>query len=288
MARMRLGVALLVPDPLAHEINGLRRACGDGALDRVPPHLTLVPPVNVSESRLTEALARLRAAAAVVDGLALDLGPVTSFLPDSPTLYLAVRGDEGQFDRLRRVRDAVFQPPLERPLTWPFVPHVTIADDLPPGRLDAAVTALADYRGHVEFRGIHLLHERRDEGSATWTPIADYRFGGPLTVGLGSLPLELTISDVADPEARSLLDDTSLDGAGTSHDGSPPSTPGWHPLVVTARRRDELVGVLTGWSDGHRSQVGVVVVAPAHRGEGIARHLYARLVAEGGADVVAR
>jgi 2'-5' RNA ligase len=288
MARMRLGVALLVPEPLAHEINGLRRACGDGALARVPPHLTLVPPVNVSESRLADALARLRDAASATASLTLDLGPVASFQPDSPTLYLTVDGDEDQVAALDRVREAVFRPPLERPLTWPFVPHVTIADDLPADRLDAAVTALADYRRRVEFDGVHLLQEQRDEGAVTWVPMADYRFGGPYPVGQGSLPLELTVSDTADPEARALLDGTQLDATGTGHDGGPPSAHGWRPLVVTARRRDELVGVLTGWTDGHRSHVGLVVVAPAHRGEGISRHLYARLLATGGADVETR
>jgi hypothetical protein len=44
--RVRLASALLVPEPFAREIDGLRRALDDD-IDRVPPHLTLVPPVNV-------------------------------------------------------------------------------------------------------------------------------------------------------------------------------------------------------------------------------------------------
>ena len=64
MPKHRLGVVLLVPQPAAAEIDGLRRAVGDGALGRVPTHLTLVPPVNVRHDRLADALARLRLAAA--------------------------------------------------------------------------------------------------------------------------------------------------------------------------------------------------------------------------------
>jgi 2'-5' RNA ligase len=290
MARKRLGVALLVPEPLAREIDGLRRACGDGALGRVPPHLTLVPPVNVAESRLTEALERLRAAACAAgpDRIVLALGPVTSFLPDSPTLYLSVDGEEAQFTALQRVREAVFQPPLERSLTWPFVPHVTVADDLAPHRIDAAVVALADYRRSVVFTGVHLLEERRDGGAVRWEPIADYRFGGPYPVGQGGLPLELFVSDGPDPEARALLDDPSVDPSAVAHDPAPPTAGGWQSIVVTARRRSALAGVMTGWTDGRHSHVGTVVVARDHQGEGIARHLYARLIAEGGADVVRR
>ena len=92
MARRRLGVVILVPARAAAEIDGMRRACGDRALERVPPHLTLVPPVNVTETRLSEALARLRDAAARTSPFTLELGPVASFVPDSPTLYLAVGG----------------------------------------------------------------------------------------------------------------------------------------------------------------------------------------------------
>lgn len=60
MPKARLGVALLVPGALGGEVNGLRRALGDGALGRIPPHITLVPPVNVGEDRLPAALALLR------------------------------------------------------------------------------------------------------------------------------------------------------------------------------------------------------------------------------------
>ncbi|MDQ1402032.1 MAG: hypothetical protein QOG03_348, partial [Actinomycetota bacterium] len=72
---MRLGVALLIPNPLAAEIDGLRRALGDGGLDRIPPHLTLVPPVNVREDRLSDALAVLRNAGTGTRPFILELGP---------------------------------------------------------------------------------------------------------------------------------------------------------------------------------------------------------------------
>ena len=54
--RVRLGVVLLVPPPVAGEIDGLRRAVGDGALGKVAPHVTLVPPVNVRDERLLDAV----------------------------------------------------------------------------------------------------------------------------------------------------------------------------------------------------------------------------------------
>jgi 2'-5' RNA ligase len=88
--KRRLGVVLLVPPPWAAEIDGLRRALGDGALGRIAPHLTLVPPVNVREEDVPAALAVLRSAAAEVDGpsLVVRLGPAATFSPENPVVYL--------------------------------------------------------------------------------------------------------------------------------------------------------------------------------------------------------
>src|SRR5438105_445120 len=148
MPRMRLGVALLVPPPFDREVDTLRRAAGDGSLGRIPPHLTLVPPVNVRDEQLGDALDVLKAAAAATKTFTAELGPVSTFHPDTPTLYLAV-GDG--VDAVHTVRERVFVPPLARKLTWPFVPHVTLADEMEEPRLHAAVDALRDYRAAVTF-----------------------------------------------------------------------------------------------------------------------------------------
>jgi 2'-5' RNA ligase len=143
----------------------LRRALGDPALGRIPAHLTLVPPVNVREVK--DAVAVLRRAAAPSRPLRLELGPPATFLPDNPVVYLSVRGE---LDDLHALRDRVFKPPLERDLTWPFVPHVTLADEAPPERINAAVVALADYRAEATFTAVTLLQEGPGR---VWTPIAD-------------------------------------------------------------------------------------------------------------------
>ena len=118
MPKRRLGVALLVPPPFDREVDALRRACDDGALGRLPAHLTLVPPVNVNEGNLGAALAVLREAAAATRPFAVELGPPASFLPDNPTLHLPVSG--AALEAVQALRDRVFREPLARPLTWPF------------------------------------------------------------------------------------------------------------------------------------------------------------------------
>jgi 2'-5' RNA ligase len=165
--RRRLGVALLVPPPVAVEVDGLRRALGDPSRRRIPPHLTLVPPVNVREDDVGAALDVLRQAARAVPPLDLRLGPAATFHPVNPVVYLAV---DGALGGLAELRARVFVPPLERSLAHPFVPHVTVADELDPDRIRAAVTALADYVVDVRIEAVHLLEEGRDR---VWRPIAD-------------------------------------------------------------------------------------------------------------------
>jgi len=155
MPKHRLGVALLLPPPLDREVDTLRRACDDGALGRIPSHLTLVPPVNVREDAMGDALRVLRSAASSVSPFTLQLGPPVTFLPANPTLYLEVSGPG--LEALLQLREEVFVPPLERPLTWAFVPHLTIADEMEPERIAAAIEALAGYRATATFERVHLL-----------------------------------------------------------------------------------------------------------------------------------
>src|SRR5215472_13191878 len=114
MPRKRLGVALLVPPPLSDEVDGLRRALADPVLGRVPAHLTLVPPVNVAERDLGDALELLRSAGAATRPFSLTLGPPATFWPDAPVIYLPAGGDVAALDQLR---ERVFRAPLARPLT---------------------------------------------------------------------------------------------------------------------------------------------------------------------------
>lgn len=255
--RRRLGVALVLDPPLADEVQGLRRAAGDPSLERIPPHVTLVPPVNVRGEALPAALAVLRRAAAAVRPLTLTLGRVSTFLPVNPVLYLAVGGD---LDGLRVLRDAVFSAPLERTLSWPWVPHVTVADGIPEERIEAAVAAMPAYTGVAAFDRVVLLEEKPGR---SWEPLADAALGPPARIGTGGLAVELVSGRLVDPRLA-----------------PPPSAePGRElapPLVVNAHREDEPVGWARARTTAHGVEVEVCVVEE-HRGQGIGSHLRAHL-----------
>lgn len=261
MARQRLGVVLLVPQPLSTQVDGLRRALGDGSRERIAPHVTLVPPVNVAERDLPAALQAVRKAASSIDPLALTLGPVETFLPVSPTAYLAVGGAPEQVDALTTLRAGCLAGPLARDVQHEYVPHVTVADELSAERLEQAVSVLRDFGADVAFDRVHVMYE---QPGRIWAPIADAPLGaGPAVVGRGSLPLELAVTSRPDIEAAALLAvDTDQPGL---------------PFAVTARREGAVVAAAWGWTANGWLEVADLVVAAAHRGEGIGRHLVAAI-----------
>lgn len=274
--RRRLGVALLVPPPVDREVDGLRRALGDPSLGRIPAHLTLVPPVNVAEDRLVDALVLLRQAAAATRPFTVRLGPVATFHPVNPVLYLAVDDTDGS---VAAIRDRAFRPPLERRLTWPFVPHVTVADGADPDLIDGAVAALASYRASFVVERVHLLEE--GEGRV-WTPIADHRFEAEAVVGRGGLPLTLTVSERPDPDAAVMLL-TEWQQYGVDLFGPASRSP--EPFAVVARRDGEAAGVATGEMREERpgtaeAHLSRLIVRRDLRNEGIGAHLLARFLSE--------
>ncbi len=290
-------------------IDALRMAVSDPRLGRVPTHLTLVPPVNVPEASLGLALARLRAGAATVTAapLRLELGRPRSFLPDNPVVFLPVGGD---LRALEALRDTVFEPPLARPLAWPWVPHVTLLDGADPERIGAIVDVLAGFSAEVNVDVVHLLEEGPDR---VWRPLAGERLGSAGVVGRGGLALTISEAVMADPEVAAFLalyapparpglaepplvpvgpaarrPGAAAAGRAAAATGPGPAavTPGVAAAVsatmpvpvgsvlLVGRRDDQIVGVAVR----NRRWLEAVVVAPEHRRQGIGAHLLARAV----------
>jgi len=263
--RHRLGVALLLDPPASSEVDGLRRALGDTGLGAVPPHVTLVPPVNVRAEDLGEAVRALRNAANDQTGpIAVDLGPVTTFMPASPVVYLAVGGPD--LDRLARLRQAVVAGPMLRPDHWPWVPHVTLTDDAPAERIEAALAALFSYRSSTVFDRVVLLEEREHR----WQPLADACLGRAAVVARGGLELEIVEGRVLGPEVIAMAE-----AAEAAFVAALDTVPAASSIVLTGRRQGEAVGVATAWHDG---EVGgtvevYVLVEERSRRQGVGRAL---------------
>lgn len=270
MARTRLAAALVVPEPHRTEVDGLRRATG-GDLGRIPPHITLVPPVNVRDDEVALALALLRDAAAEQPGpLTLRLGPAATFAPANRVVYLEVGGSDAMVAGLAALRRTLLSGPLHRQDHRTFVPHVTLGYDLPEGDDALALSVLGAYAADVVFASVDLL--AFDEVDRRWRTCADVVLGPRHVVGRGGLELELTVSTCPDPEVAALHDaacgpDQAAGGRGRS------------TVVVTARRAGAVVGVASAvvgvGPTGPRGWLRGVGVASEERRRGVGSHLLA-------------
>ncbi len=255
---MRFGVVLLVPAPIALEVDGMRRAFGSAALGRIPPHVTLVPPVNVRVEDVPAALAVLREAASACRPLELTLGPPRTFDTSEGVVYLAVGGADDEVQALRRLQASVLAGPLDRPEDRDFVPHVTLATSLAPGRVDLLLDAAADFRDvEVTIDRLHLL-QHQEQPPYRWLAVADVPLGPAVVVGRGGLPVELTASEQIDPEALDSLAEV-LARVGSAPIDVPD---GARALVVAARMEGAVVGIAHGWTAGPVAELAAVTLAP--------------------------
>ena len=251
---------LLVPPPAAAEIVGIQRALGSPL--RVAPHVTLVPPVNVPADRLDEVLDKLKRVAARFSSVHLSLGPAATFWPATPVVYLAVGGD---VDDVARLRTAVATGPLDRPDAWPFVPHVTLAEDTDPEVIPGLVRGLAGFQADVVVERVHVLLE--GEGRI-WEPIADALLGGGRVVGRGGLEVDLTAGDGLAPDARQFFDRAWGAYVEDTYGGSATG----RPFAITARSGGRVAGVALGNCDDEL-WLDRLIVDPAARGTGVGTQL---------------
>ena len=192
MPKLRLASALLIPAPVATEIDGLRRACGDAMFGRVDAHVTLVEPINVREEALGAVEDVMRDAAAAVAGpITLTFGPARVVPP-----RLAGAVPRGR----RRPRRAHGPPRCDA--HGPFRAGGSVA--VRPPRHDRhrplggssatpVSTALTDYSVSVTLSHVQVLQEMRDPDEVRrWRPIADAALGGRSVSGRGGIELEVT------------------------------------------------------------------------------------------------
>jgi len=265
--RRRLTVALVVTGALANEIDGMRRALGAKALERIAPHCTVIPPVNVREDCLEEVLADVRRAAAKSAPIAVNLGPPDTFWPRTPVLYLAVSGDLEALASLRSdLGTGPLAPPPARPVRQ-FVPHLSLDQRIDPSRLAHALEALADYRATYCFERVTVLEQ---DAGHRWHPLADASLGRPGVAGRGSLDLELSVVERPDPVVVAWVDEQ---WASYSRQRYGDAVRPIEPYALIARAGGRLVGFVDGEVRGPVIRIGRLIVSPQWRGFGVGSHL---------------
>ncbi|MDR1188679.1 MAG: 2'-5' RNA ligase family protein [Bifidobacteriaceae bacterium] len=177
-----VGLALMVPPPLADRLRRLRRSCGDPRADSAPPHITVIPPTSVARAALPGLISGIENCAARFQRFRVRLAGTGTFRPVSPVVY--ARLAEG-FDSCRALEAQV------RPVVdgledrFPYHPHVTIAQDVPKTTLDTAARAVDGLDESFTAGDLDLCLLEHD---AVWRPLRRFELA---RTGSGALPEEL-------------------------------------------------------------------------------------------------
>ena len=172
---LTIGVAVEIPSPWAEYLQEARERFGDPLARAIPAHLTLLPPTVGAAARAHPDRRAPGARRPVDGGFEIVLAGTDTFRPVSPVVFVRVQEGGGGCDRLQR---AVRTGPLERELTFPFHPHVTVAHHLDDDALDRAAKELADFAAAFDVQEF-VLYEHGTDG--VWRPRRRFGFGSPAT-----------------------------------------------------------------------------------------------------------
>jgi 2'-5' RNA ligase len=265
-ARHRLLVALLIAQPVASEIDGIRRALGSNQLERIPPHVTLVPPTNVADDALASAEQVVREAASGFSPVALSLGPPSTFPDNESVLFLPVSAQPP----LTVLREALFDGPFAgRDRTdRAFVAHVTLDSRRERFVDDQMLGDLSGYTTAVEVATLALLVQDQSTPLQAWRTLTSYDLAPERVVGRGGLEVHL--------HAGASLSPTSLALVATWDEEAPvplPSAADRDEFFAVATVSSEIVAVATWRVEGDAVVLTRHVVAPSWRGLGLGTRL---------------
>jgi 2'-5' RNA ligase len=172
-AKAVIGVVVAIPEPWAQLLVDWRTKVGDPQARLVPPHVTLLPPTEVAAAERDAVTAHLTQVAGAHPAFPMHLSGTGTFSPVSDVVFVAVARGIGDCELLAT---DVRQGPLDRPLAYPYHPHVTVAHDVAPDMLELAYSGLADLS--AEFEVGHFT-EFEQTPTGAWAIAREYPLTGP-------------------------------------------------------------------------------------------------------------
>jgi 2'-5' RNA ligase len=172
-SQVTIGVSIGIPQPHAAVLSRWRKRIGDPEADKVPPHVTLLPPTTFDTDQLELVEKHLQQAAATVLPFAMRLAGTGTFRPVSQVVFVQVSAGIAECELLER---AVRRHPIQRSVEFPYHPHVTVGHDVAGEALDEAFDGLRDYV--AQFTVDHFTMYTQDDRRA-WHARREYALTGP-------------------------------------------------------------------------------------------------------------
>jgi 2'-5' RNA ligase len=174
----RYALVAYLKSPAGEFVENLRRELHPD-LPHMPAHLTILPPrpLRGSETAALQALERICGAE---EPFEVSLGPVETFIPVTPTVFIRIDGSAEHMADLHRklnIAELHFQE------EWPYIPHLTIVKmgSEPPAQ---AAFEIAHQRWQNYSGSRRILLERltfvREDSPNCWVDLAPVRLGSRL------------------------------------------------------------------------------------------------------------
>ncbi|WP_320065776.1 2'-5' RNA ligase family protein [Micromonospora sp. RTGN7] len=167
---IQIGIAVDIPEPWGGMLTRRRVATGDPQV--VPAHVTLLGPTEIPVAALPAVDRHLASVAAAHLPFTLHLRGTGTFRPVTPVVFVAVAAGISECELLAAAISAA--PELHREARFPYHPHVTVAQEVPPEALDKAYEDLADFSAMFEVVSFTLFSH---SGQARWQPRRDFLLG---------------------------------------------------------------------------------------------------------------
>ncbi|WP_426594606.1 2'-5' RNA ligase family protein [Cellulomonas sp. McL0617] len=170
--KLRIGVAITIPEPYSTVLQAARGRFGDPWADFIPPHITLLGPTVVDPDEIEAVDEHLSSVAASHRPFLVHLRGTETFRPVSPVVFVQlVEGSSGCAALERSVRSHV----LEQELRFDYHPHVTVAHEVADEQLDSAYAELAGFDASFLVDSFHS-YAHGDDG--VWRPVRDFSLTG--------------------------------------------------------------------------------------------------------------
>jgi 2'-5' RNA ligase len=172
---VRIGVAVDIPAPWGPQLTRCRIAAGDPLGTAVPAHLTLLGPTEVEPDLLDEIRDHLHDVAGIHQEFEVLLRGTGTFRPITEVVFVSVAAGISECERLAAA--IADRPDLGRPRSFPYHPHVTVAQEVPESVLDKVFDDLADFEARFTVSGFTLFTHTGDVRSpdSRWCPERDFR-----------------------------------------------------------------------------------------------------------------
>ena len=168
----RIGVAIDVPEPWGLELTRRRGAAGDRQAAYVPAHVTLLGPTEVDTDLLPEVERHLEKVASAQQPFTIHLRGTGTFRPITEVVFVTLAVGISECELLA---EAIAAAQGVRPdPRFPYHPHVTVAQDVPPEALDAVFDELSGFSARFDVGSFTLFSHG---GEGPWRRRRDFPLG---------------------------------------------------------------------------------------------------------------